>query len=289
MFLSPRRLGPRLTGIVLVVSLFSHAPGAAAAPFCPGNGPASLDPAFSTLVTRVGKATVGTATACTYMIDTGFFQQQTSFGSLTHNTDGTLSFESSFESPTPYKKWLLRPDGTFITPDGQQIGGPAAQGGTTLAPSNPAAPLAPVVAAPPAPVAPPPAPVADRTGPSPSAPQTAIDASAQATVADAIMPGRYGCFAQWGGSTSRQVNRTGFGITKEIYSDGTWRDTTFGSLTANDPTYAGPWSFDGAVLALTWQGSGQDSFTAQIGGDGQPQLVQFGEQTNMTCYLIEAL
>ena len=108
-------------------------------------------------------------------------------------------------------------------------------------------------------------------------------------MADAITPGRYGCFAQSGGSTSRQVNRTGMGITKEIYSDGTWRDTSFGSLTANDPAYAGHWSFDGAVLALAWQGAGQDSFTAQIGSDGQPQLVQFGEVANMTCYLIDGL
>jgi hypothetical protein len=257
-----------------------QAPIAAADPLCPNNQSATLDPVFAVLVQRVGDAVVGSLTTCVSRAgNTGLFNQQTSRGTLYHDLDGTVTFETSYLSPTPYQTWTLRPDGTFITPDGQQ----------QLASSAPQ------------PTAPSQTSTEDESTPAPTAldgfdphriltAPTSLPADDPAVSADAITPGRYACYAQLGGSSSGQVSRSGSAAaTKQIDADGSWRDTTNGSLSARDPRNFGTWSFDGATLTLTWGSGTQDLFAPQIRTNGQPQLVEFDSdpESNLTCYLVE--
>jgi hypothetical protein len=236
---------------------------AAAAPFCPGNGPATLDPAFAALVDRIGTDVVGSAAACIYKAgNTGIFSQETTLGTLVHNLDGTISFVTSYQSPVPNEKWVLRPDGTFLTPDGQQV---------TFDPGRSLS-------------QPPSSQQSDAPAPAPAA---LLPADDPAVAADRVTPGRYACYAQLGGSSSGQVNRSAITATKEIYPDGTWRDTTYGSTTANNPAYAGGWEFDGTTLTLMWNDGAEDLYTPETRTDGSPQLVEFDqEQNNLTCYLV---
>jgi hypothetical protein len=158
----------------------------------------------------------------------------------------------------------LRTDGTFITPDGQQVTSDPGRTLTQPAQSGMSGPRD----------------LASSSGGS-------LPADDPAVAADDITPGRYACYAQLGGSSSRQVSRSSITAVKEIYPDGTWRDTTYGGMTANNPAYGGTWAFDGSTLTLAWNDGAQDLYMPQTRTDGQPQLVEFDqEQNNLTCYLV---
>jgi hypothetical protein len=270
-----------VVGTLALTGLLQASP-AAADPFCPGNQPATVDPAFATLVQRVGATTVGSVTTCVNKAgNTGIFTQETSQGTLTHSIDGTVAFETSYQSSTPYQTWTLRPDGTFVTPNGQQLATQPNAGGNS-GPAPNALVTSPSSQSPADPTP------ADPIDPNRTlTPPTVLPADDPAVSADAITPGRYACYAQDGGSTSQQVLRSAVIARKEINSDGTWRDTTYGSLTANKPDYAGTWSFDGTTLTLTWGNGSQDAFTPQLRTSGQPQLVEFDSDHNLTCYFVQ--
>jgi hypothetical protein len=287
------------------------APAVLAAPFCPGNGPASVDPMFNALVQRVGPSVVGTAQTCANKLGAlDMYTQETSNGVLSHGPDGSNSFQIWSAGGSDSRKWVLLVDGTLILPDGTRLGGqptaPAAPAQPAVAPAGPAQPVPDQPSAKPASDQPPAttnadgaaaAPAADQATAAPAADQAAASQVAMPTATTGVALGRYGCFAQ-GVASLPQATR-GSSITKEVYPDGTWRDTSYGAMTANNPKYAGLWNFDGATLTLTWgsdEQDEQDTFTPELAADGTPRLVQFGaaalpgfqSASNLTCYLITA-
>jgi hypothetical protein len=243
-------------GIALVLTaLVSSTPvGAQSLPAlnCADGQAPAIDVVFMPLVQQIGPA-VGQPIDCIAWSSDGTANQPTTTGLLGLSADGSLIFINEQNQDI----YALDASGfTYQPGDGSDGSVPQ--------------PTPPVPA--PAPPGPVPAPSTPAPAPAP-------------TVAAGVTPGKYGCFAQNGGGTATQVNRTGAGMTKEIYADGTWRDTSYGSMTANNPKYAGPWSWDGTVLTLTWGSGSIDTFHIQR-QDGKPALIQFGSPPLLSCYLI---